>query len=214
MKGRREHGTFAALPHAYFKSPEYAALSARAVKALVDLLGQYNGHNNGDLSAAWWGRSQPGMSQLGWRSKDQLAKAIKELVESGWILLTRQGGLHVPSLYGVTFLGIDECGGKLDVRANPVPLNLWKSANRESVFARPKGRSVRKKTLPRHTGHSDPPHGSIRLLGFANYPATRVNRTSFGEIGAPPHGTLYRLYQGGDALRAADSQGSGVRHAA
>jgi len=192
MKGRREEGKFATLPYAYFRSPEYSKLSPRAVKALIDLRCQFNGNNNGDLCAAW-----KTMSPLGWRSKDQLSKAIAELLERGWIVVTRLGEKRrTPTLYAVTWLGIDECGGKLDVRPNPVPSNLWKFSNRGTVIEFPRSRrQIREKTLARHTGQSSPPHGAIRVLGFANYPATRVNRHGFGRFASPPHGALYRCTQ-------------------
>ena len=189
MKGRRESGTFAALPHDYFQSPEYSKLSRRAVAALVDLICQFRGKNNGDLCAAW-----KTMSKVGWTSKDQLSKAIAELLAHGWIVVTRRGEKRrTPTLFAVTWLGIDECKVKLDVNANPVPSNLWKFSNRGTVNEFPRSRrQIREKTLARHTGQSSPPHGSIRVLGFANYPATRVNKHGFGRFASPPHGALLR----------------------
>lgn len=107
-KGRREGGTFTRLPHAVTQSPQYADLSAYAVKLLVDMLNQYRGHNNGDLSVAF-----RLMQRYGWKSKDTLNRARKELLNRGFIVLTRQGGRNQASLYAVTWIGIDECGGKL-----------------------------------------------------------------------------------------------------
>jgi hypothetical protein len=139
---------FSMLIHDYFRSQEYAQLSPRAVKALVDLYTQFRGGNNGDLCATF-----SIMNRLGWRSKDQLAKALSELEERGWILRTRQGGFmkgrHLATLYAVSWLGIDSCNGKLDVRPNPVPAHSWKRA------------SAKISVLPRHTGQSAPPHGSV-----------------------------------------------------
>ncbi len=203
MKGRRESRSFSMLIHDYFRSPEYAALSPRAVKCLVDLYTQFRGNNNGDLCAAW-----SVMSEVGWRSKNQLREALDELIKRGWIVVTRQGGRRWPSLYGVTFLGINECGNKLDVKPDPVPSNLWKKLM-ATIGPRPLGRTVRRRvkteTVARDTGHTAPPCGSIRVLGFAHYPATRVNRRGFGGFGSPPHGLLYRLYQGGAAVQHHDT---------
>jgi len=133
------------LIHDYFTSPEYAALSSRAVKALVDIYCQFRGSNNGDLCAAW-----SIMSRRGWTSKDQLAKSVRELLDRGWIEITRQGGRRIPTLYAVTFLGIDKCGGKLDISAHAAPSHLWKSAK------------LAAHSQPRPMGHIDPPHGSIK----------------------------------------------------
>src|SRR5262245_53689309 len=144
IKGRRNHGTFTMLLHAYFQSPEYAELSPRAVKLLLDLLCQFTGHNNGDLCCTWSPQSNgrpnqwPGMRQLGWRSKSQLSKALKELQARGWIVVTRRGGRHMCSLYAVTFHGINECGGKLDVAESPVPTHAWKRNRQATVFEFPR----------------------------------------------------------------------------
>lgn len=146
MKGRRESGSFAKLPHAYFQSPEFAELLPRAVKALIDLYCQFRGNNNGDLCAAF-----SVMRLRGWRSKDQLAKAIKELIEKGWLMVTRQGGRNMATLYAVTFMPINECGGKLDVKATATPPHLWK---------RPALGQVAVISLPRTTGQLAPHHGT------------------------------------------------------
>lgn len=123
-KGRRNSQSYSQLIHAYFQSPEYAELSPRAVKALIDLFCQYRGGNNGDLCAA-----KSVMQKSGWRSNDCLSKALKELVDKGWLMITRQGGRHLASLYAVTFMPIDECGGKLDVKATRLAPHLWKKSN-------------------------------------------------------------------------------------
>jgi hypothetical protein len=85
----------------------------------VDLLAQYQGNNNGDFCAAW-----TMMSKRGWRSRDTLCKALKELVVNGWIVQTRQGGMNVASLYGVTFFALDP-SSKLDVSAKAFPRGAW-----------------------------------------------------------------------------------------
>lgn len=141
MKGRADGGGFLKLPHAVMDSPAYIGLSGSAVKLLADLGRQYRGHNNGDLSAAW-----KIMRARGWRSRDTLARALAELLASGMIEKTRQGGLHLCSLYALTWHAIDECNGKLDVPATPVASGLWKrsprrdendGASTESVSTRP-----------------------------------------------------------------------------
>jgi hypothetical protein len=128
-KGRRESGSFSALPHHILESPQYASLSAPAVKLLLDLFAQYRGNNNGDFCAVW-----SLMKKRGWRSRDTLAKSIKALLKSGFIIKTRQGGWNLACLYAVTWLAIDECGGKLDVSATRVPDNLWKVPDTDTVL--------------------------------------------------------------------------------
>jgi len=123
-KGRKEGGSFVAVPHAIFRHQNYASLKPRAVKLFFDLYGQYCGSNNGDLSAAF-----TIMEKLGWTSKDQLFKAKEELLQKGWIVVTRQGGRNRPTLFAVTFRIIDECKGKLDRAAGTRPLGYWKDGH-------------------------------------------------------------------------------------
>ncbi|HEV8712665.1 MAG TPA: hypothetical protein VGX03_07555 [Candidatus Binatia bacterium] len=121
FKGRLNTGWFFRMPVEVLDSPAYCGLSFKARALLFDLGAQYRGNNNGDLAAPWsW------MKNRGWKSKDTLHHALKELLATGMIELTRQGGLHCPNLYAVTWLEIHECGGKLDVKANPVPSSLWR----------------------------------------------------------------------------------------
>jgi hypothetical protein len=142
--------SFAALPHAYFTSPEYAQLSPRAVKLLLDLCMQFRGNNNGDLSTAW-----RVVHPLGWRSKDQLRKALDELLTRGWLLVTRQGGRRYPTLFALSFLKIDACGGKLDVSPTHAPPNTWRNPKADVVPL------VTAKSLARTAGHLGPQDGAV-----------------------------------------------------
>ncbi len=121
-KGRKSNSSFVALPHHILRSPEYATLNAYAVKLLLDLFGQFDGRNNGDLTAAW-----TVMNERGWKSKRVLYRSIHELEENGWIVRTRRGGRKICNLFAVSWLPINECGGKLDVPATCTPSNAWKT---------------------------------------------------------------------------------------
>lgn len=133
-KGRREQGSFVALPHAILESQEFASLSARAVKLLLNLFAQYRGDNNGDFSAAW-----TLMKSRGWTSKAMLYRALRELHDKGWIVTTRQGGKaqlgahRVCSLYAVTWKPIDPCDGKLDVASSRVASSTWRRENQKAT---------------------------------------------------------------------------------
>ena len=120
-KARRESGSFLALPRVIVDSDEYAALSAHSVKLLIDLFAQFRGKNNGDLCAAF-----TVMKCRGWKSRGTLHRATRELVDSGWIILSRQGGRNKPSLFGLSFLAIDECKGKLDISETTAPPGTWR----------------------------------------------------------------------------------------
>ena len=115
---------------------------------LIDLYGQYKGFNNGDFCA-----SMKVMLKRGWNSNDQITKAIKELRNLGWIILTKQGGLRMgPNLYAVTFQPIDECNGKLDVSATATALGYWKGPD-----------ALKLKSPHRRKVHAAPPHGTAKL---------------------------------------------------
>jgi len=110
------------MPHAVLEHDNFAALSPFAVKLLCDLLAQYRGSNNGDLQATF-----KLMRRRGWRSKTTLHKAIRELVQSGFVIVSRQGGRHKCSLYAVSFYAIDECEGKHDIAETRTAPGDWKT---------------------------------------------------------------------------------------
>lgn len=120
-KGRRESGTFSAIPHAVQDSSNWRQSSGTAIKLLCDLLRQFNGKNNGDLCA-----SISVLRSRGWSSPETLLNALRELRHNGLILLTRQGGLHGASLYALTWLPINDCGGKLECAPTKAPPGEWK----------------------------------------------------------------------------------------
>jgi len=166
-KGRRNNaGSYSALPHDVFQSPQWGALSPRAAKLLIDVYCQYRGTNNGDLIASW-----SVMRKVGWTSKSQLAKSLAELEATRWLLRTRQGDINKPTLYAVTFKGIDHCGGKLEIQADPKPSHAWKypEANTKTASKR-KVKPAHRPDL--HTGEG-PPHGGAVIRPFrADLPRT------------------------------------------
>jgi len=119
-KASRAGGQFLTLPLQVLQYKALAKLSPYANKLLLDLCSQYRWGHNGDLSPAW-----TLMRERGWKSKDTLNKALKELHASGLIDLTRQGGLHKCSLYALGWLAIDHCDGKLDSASTTRPNNRW-----------------------------------------------------------------------------------------
>ena len=134
-KGHKLGYTFVALPRPVLDSPNWQRCSGTAIKLLCDLARQYNGHNNGDLCAAM-GILRP----RGWSSPETVTNAYRELQHYGLIMLTRQGGLHAPSLYALTWCAIDECKGKLDCSATVVAPGTWKVAATERFKRPPKNR--------------------------------------------------------------------------
>ena len=121
LKGRQSTKSFVMFPHELLEHVSVSHLSPRGAKLLLDIAVQYNGHNNGDLCAPL-----SLMKKRSWNSSDQLFKARKELIDRGLIKTSRQGGLNKCSLFALTWFQIDECEGKLDVRATSTPTHDWK----------------------------------------------------------------------------------------
>ena len=110
-----------AIPHRVMRTKKYVRLSSHATRLLNEFALQFNGKNNGDLSATW-----KMMENRGFNSPSTLNKALKQLKESGFIEVTRYGGNNICNLYALTWLAIDDCKGKLDVNETRTPSGWWK----------------------------------------------------------------------------------------
>lgn len=121
--GRGGGPTFVMLRHDMVRSREWQALSGNAVKLAIYLAQQYNGSNNGDFSM-----SKADLIKDGWNSQTTALKARGELLETGFIMITRHGYKRVCSLYAVTWLAIDECPEKrLEIAPTVRAPDLWKN---------------------------------------------------------------------------------------
>lgn len=121
-KGRKGMGRFLALPYVVLNHQDYLSLSHYARSLLIDIAMQYNGSNNGNLGASW-----TVMKKRGWASQDTLSRKLKELLDKGFIVKSRQGGLHQCNLYAITWQAVNECRGKqLDIPETKSPARKWK----------------------------------------------------------------------------------------
>jgi DNA-binding PadR family transcriptional regulator len=134
----KTHSSYFGLPNAVLNHENYLRLSAKAVKLLIDLGEQYTGFNNGDLCATW-----SMMQKRGWKSRNTLYKALKELLHYGLIIKSRQGGKHAASLYALTWKQVDECKGKLDIKSTKSPPGYWKEEHADWV----PNKTARKKSV-------------------------------------------------------------------
>jgi hypothetical protein len=116
-KGRRETGRFVALPHSVLSSTDYIGLTTKSKALLVDFAYQYNGRNNGDLTAAL-----AILSKRGWKRNATISSAANELMTANMIIRTREGKFQNPhsrcALYALSWQSIDECSGK-NLEVNP-----------------------------------------------------------------------------------------------
>ena len=130
-KNKGSDGPFVKLPHFILKSNAYTSLGAWDRTLLIELILQYNGSNNGDLSAPY-----SFMKTRGFNSSGTLSNASKELEKKGLIEITkfpRRTGTNfeMTKLVALTWLPIDDCKDKhgnykLEVSANPTPSHKWK----------------------------------------------------------------------------------------
>jgi len=122
LKIRKPSAAFVSMEKRWIKNENWASLSPKAVKMFFDLYVEYNSSNNGDFCA-----SLSVMRKKGWNSNSQIRKAIQELMDKGWIVLSRQGAFRdCCNLYAVTIWPIDECGGKLDISPTHTAPNYWR----------------------------------------------------------------------------------------
>ena len=103
FKGGRYSEPFVGIVRSVFDAPAFAGLSPHACKLLLELVGQYRGDNNGNLTLAW-----SVVSKRGWRSRTTLWRCKAELIEAGFVYVTRKG--HMPStcdLLALTWFPLD-----------------------------------------------------------------------------------------------------------
>lgn len=118
----RSGGGYLGIPHSILRSQEFGELCGWDVKLLIELAGNFNGKNNGDLSAAY-----SVLARRGWRSTGTLSGSLERLLKAGWLLKTRHGGRNRCALYAVTWWPVDPCEGKwLEIQAESVPRHSWK----------------------------------------------------------------------------------------
>ncbi len=111
-KGSKYNEPFVGIVRSVFESVAFAKLSPHACKLLLELVGQYRGDNNGDLTVAW-----SVVSKRGWRSRTTLWRCKQELIDAGFVYVTRLG--QFPStceLLALTWFPLD-VSKKFDVGA-------------------------------------------------------------------------------------------------
>lgn len=140
FKGSKYTESFVGIVRSVFDSPAFFKLSPHACKLLLDLIGQYRGDNNGNLTVAW-----SVVSKRGWRSRTTLWRCKAELIEAGFVYVTRKG--HMPStceLLALTWFPLDvspkfdfdalHCFKAKAYRDNtPLPMPTMKAARAEGA---------------------------------------------------------------------------------
>lgn len=113
FKGTKLNEPFVAVYRSALECRAMETLSGRACKLLLGLLGQFKGNNNGDLTAAWGV-----MKDRGWSSKATLQAAKTELIDAGFIYVTRKGAFPATAeLLAITWFPLDVNPDKFDAGA-------------------------------------------------------------------------------------------------
>lgn len=124
LKKSLNNNTFTALRHDVINSTEFNNLSLSAKWVFIKLLTLYNRSNNGCLSMP---QTKEQAEKLG-MSDRTLKNAIKELLETRFIEMTRQGGKNQCSLYAVTCFPLNEINQNgITLKATQSPSDKWKS---------------------------------------------------------------------------------------
>jgi len=152
-KGRKKNESYFGLPKSVIEHDNFTKLTPYAIKLLVDLGQQYRGLNNGDLCATW-----VFMRERGWKSKDTLNNALRELEYYGLIVQTQAGGLNKPSLYAFAWRKIDKAESVSGWKSGDRP-NSWKQVKR--IFISPSKLRKKKKKQVCRAGHDSTPRGAV-----------------------------------------------------
>jgi hypothetical protein len=160
---RRSSGPqFVQLFHYVLDSKEFSRLSYGARALLLLFARRYNGHNNGNLEMTAGQFREAGLG-----TEPTMRKYINELLNGGWIVVTRYGGLRSgPNLYALTYSGNDDTNIEYEApsKADTLPLNLWKDANADQrETRRPRTQKSGLHRLPSARGGPDQ---SATVLAF------------------------------------------------
>lgn len=123
--GRRSEHSYMGIPHYIVRSAEFGSLEPWPLKLLIELAANFNGKNNGDLSAAF-----SVLEDRGWNSPGTLNRAIKKLLRDGWLVTTRHGGRNRCALFALTWWPVDAIEGKwLEMRAETKASHKWRKTD-------------------------------------------------------------------------------------
>ena len=122
---KKRKGRFVGIPYDVASNHLFAELTAPETKLLIDILIQFNGRNNGMLSACY-----TLMKSRGW-ARSSLYRAFCGLQHKGFVVVTRQGWKRrgKPTLVGITWVEINPPlnGVEYDegIQSSAIPLSYW-----------------------------------------------------------------------------------------
>jgi hypothetical protein len=134
----RDSGRFISLPISVLDSVTYQRLNFSSKALLIDIASQFKGENNGKLVAC-----DKFLNPRGWKSKATVSKALKELLESGLLIMTRRGARpNKASYFGLAWQGLGSRVVESEIDFNGRTFELmrhqWKSRERDlQIKSRP-----------------------------------------------------------------------------
>ncbi len=101
QKQKRKEQAFFSIPTSLLNAPHFRNLSPRAVKLFFHMAGQYNGYNNGRLTAVY----SELLNDWGFKTPKHIRPAKDELVAAGLIKQTAIANRRTqePDRYAITF---------------------------------------------------------------------------------------------------------------
>ncbi len=185
------------IPCEVMESAAFTTLQPYAVLTLI-AAAQYSGKNNGDIAITW-----DTVRRYGLRSKEQLVKALRVLLEHRLLLKTRQGGKRPmgPCLYALTWRSIDtrERGYDQGITPSLVPRHEWAEWVPKQNDGTAHSPGTRLTELPTV-------HGAA-VNGTAGGPQNEIN----GTVRSPPSKNLARgRGRMGDAVSRDSGSGSAL----
>ncbi|NMG46579.1 hypothetical protein GO613_00450 [Azoarcus communis] len=115
-------GSWLPLPLEFLRSRACAELSPHGIKLLIDFMAMLgpNATRNGDVSLA-----PKLMAVRGWSGRETLGAAVRELIDHGLLIQTRQGSRLDCSLFACTLYPMDCDLRKLDVGPGSYRVTDW-----------------------------------------------------------------------------------------
>ncbi len=84
--GRNDTEQYFTISYVWANSPAFRSLSGAALKVFIELRTRYNGRNNGRITLSW-----DEAARLLHLSKTTIGRALEELKEKGFIVMTKRG---------------------------------------------------------------------------------------------------------------------------
>lgn len=183
---------YAAIPHRIIESAAFADLTASAVQVLVLLIRQLGKDNNGQLHSA-----RTYMSSHGIGSEHTVERAIRCLIEHGFIFRTKAGGYGLgPARYAVTWLPIGKNREGL-THTEWFRLGAWHHWRPDDAI---KSQGATNPRGHRNHGKKNPPKVQTDMCTFGRLLAPASSKSALRSVAKSAHDVLMPVVVHGRCL--------------